>query len=146
MALLTDLLRGKMKFIWSSSCQLASENVKSLLCAAPVLLAPCFDKTFTLHVDASKVGAGAVLQQSDEEGVEHAISFFSKKFNSYQRHYSTVEKEALALSWALQHFSVYLNSSAPIVIYTDHNPLTFFNSLQQESPSSVLEGRCLCRF
>ncbi len=71
---------------------------------------------------------------------------FSKKFNSYQRHYSTVEKEALALIWALQHFSVYLNSSAPIVIYTDHNPLTFFNSLQQESPSSVLEGRCPCRF
>ncbi len=53
------------------------------------------------------------------------MSFFSKKFNSYQRHYSTVEKEALALIWALQHFSVYLNSSAPIVIYTDHNPLTF---------------------
>ncbi len=62
MAPLTDLLRGKTKFIWSSSCQLASENVKSLLCAAPVLLAPCFDKTFTftLHADASNVGAGAV--------------------------------------------------------------------------------------
>ncbi len=60
MAPLTDLLRGKTKFIWSSSCQLASENVKSLLCAAPVLLAPCFDETFTLHADASNVGAGAI--------------------------------------------------------------------------------------
>ncbi len=123
---LTDLLKGKVKFIWSPSCE-----VKSLLCSEPVLRAPSFDKSFTLHVDASNVGAGAVLQQRDDDGVDHPVSFFfSRKFTSYQRHYSVVEKEALALIWALQHFAVYLNSSAPIVIYSDHNPLTFLNSLQ----------------
>lgn len=127
---LTDLLKGKTKFIWSNTCELVFENVKSLLCSAPVLMAPCFDKPFTLHVDASNVGAGAVLQQSDVDGVYHPVSFFSRKFNTYQCNYSVVEKEALALIWALQHFAVYLNSSAPIVIYTDHNPLTFLNSLQ----------------
>ncbi len=83
-----------------------------------------------LHVDASNVGAGAVLQQSNAEGVNHPVSFFLRNFNSYQRHYSVVEKEALALIWAFQHFAIYLTSSAPIVIYTDHNPLTFLNSLQ----------------
>lgn len=127
---LTDLLKGKTKFIWSANCQRAFDNVKSLLCSAPVLMAPCFDKTFTLHVDASNVGAGAVLQQADADGVNHPVSFFSRKFNSYQCHYSIVEKEALALIWGLQYFAVYLNSSAPIIIYTDHNPLTFLNSLQ----------------
>lgn len=43
--------------------------------------------------------------------------FFSKKFTSAQRDYSTVEKEALALVLSVQHFEVYL----------DHNPLTFLN-------------------
>lgn len=59
-ALLTDLLKGKTRFIWSYSCELAFENVKSLLCSAPVLIAPSFDKPFTLHVDASNVGPSAI--------------------------------------------------------------------------------------
>lgn len=45
---LTDLLKDKTKFIWSSSCASAFENVKSLLCSLPILLAPCFDEPFTV--------------------------------------------------------------------------------------------------
>lgn len=30
------------------------------------------------------------------------------KFNSYQESYSVIEKEALALIWALQYFNVYV--------------------------------------
>ncbi len=49
-----------------------------------------------------------------------------KKFTSYQKQYSTIEKEALALLLALQHFDVYVGGSAiPLLVYTDHNPLTF---------------------
>lgn len=45
--------------------------------------------------------------------------------------YSTVEKEALALVLAIQHFEVYLNSiCGPIVVYTDHNPLTFLDRMR----------------
>ncbi len=75
------------------------------------------------------VGAGAVLLQRDGNSVEHPVSFFSRKFNSYQLNYSVIEKETLALVWALQHFEVYVNSSAPLTVYTDHNPLTFLNSV-----------------
>ena len=126
---LTDLLKAKVKFLWSPECQSAFESVKTLLCASPVLAAPQFDKPFKLHVDASNVGAGAVLLQ-DRSGVDRPVSFFSRKFHSYQRHYSVIEKEALALIWALQHFEVYVNTGNPITIYTDHNPLTFLQSLQ----------------
>ncbi len=125
---LTDLLKAKVKFVWSANCALAFDNVKSLLCSSAVLAAPCFDRSFSLQVDASQVGAGAVLQQGDEEGVVRPVSFFSRKFNSYQLNYSVVEKEALALIWALQHFDVYVSLGQPIVVYTDHNPLTFLNS------------------
>ena len=57
------------------------------------------------------------------------MSFFSRKFSSYQINYSVIEKESLALIWALQHFEVYVDSSVPILIYTDHNPITFLHSL-----------------
>ena len=129
-ASLTDLLKIKSKYIWSTSCQQAFTVVKTLLCSAPVLLAPRLDQPFTLHVDASHVGAGAVLLQADGKGIEHPVSFYSKKFNAYQLNYSVIEKEALALVLALQHFNVYLDSGMPIVVFTDHNPLTFLNSLQ----------------
>ncbi|KAI3352072.1 hypothetical protein L3Q82_020890 [Scortum barcoo] len=73
----------------------------------------------------------AVVQRSLEvEGVDRPICYFSKKFNAHQLNYSTIEKEALALVWALQHFEVYTSSGVgPVVVYTDHNPLTFLCSL-----------------
>ena len=64
-------------------------------------------------------------------GVDCPVSFFSRKFNRYQHNYSVIEKEALGLIWALQHFEVYVGSgSTPLTVMTDHNPLTFLKSLQ----------------
>lgn len=70
------------------------------------------------------------MLQEDDQGVVRPISFFSKKFNRYQFNYSVIQKEALALIWALQNFEVYVGGGAPLVVYTDHNPLTFLRSLR----------------
>lgn len=127
---LTSLVSPLVPFVWSADCQTAFESVKALLCNSPVLAAPCLDKPFTLEVDASGVGAGAVLLQQDAEGVDHPVCYFSKKFNPAQTRYSTIEQEALALLLALQFFEVYLGSSTePVVVYTDHNPLVFIKRM-----------------
>ena len=102
---------------------------------APVLAAPQWDKEFRLEVDASLVGAGAVLLQADGAGLNKPVCFFSRKFNSHQLNYSVIEKETLALVWALHHFDVYVGSGT-VVVYSDHNPLTFLSNLQ--SPSQRL--------
>ena len=82
-------------------------------------------KGIKLAVDASNVGAGAVLLQEDGNGVDHPVCYVSKKFNKHQKTYPTVEKECLSLILALQYFEVYLtSSSSPIVVFSDHNPLT----------------------
>ncbi len=45
-----------------------------------------------------------------------------------------MEKEALALVLTVQHFKVYLRSSAsPIVVYTDNNPLVFLHRMKNHS-------------
>ncbi|KAM8771398.1 retrovirus-related Pol polyprotein from transposon 297 [Acanthopagrus schlegelii] len=132
---LTNLLKAKMKYVWSAECQSAFENVKALICNAPVLAAPQWDRAFKLEVDASAVGAGAVLLQADDLGVDKPLCFFSRKFNRHQLNYSVIEKETLALILALQHFNVYVSSS-PVVVFKDHNPLTFLSSLQ--SPNQRL--------
>ncbi len=123
---LTSLLSPSCPFEWNDACQTAFDNVKALLCNAPVLVAPDCAKSFTLEIDASLVGVGAVLIQEDARGIEHPVCFFSRKFNKHQLNYSTIEKETLALLMALQYFDVYISSSnMPVTVFTDHNPLVF---------------------
>ncbi len=104
-------------------------------------------------MDASQVDAGAVLMQEDDLGVERPVSLFSKKLNPCQLSYSVIEKETLALIMALKHFDVYVSGSAPVVVFIDHNPLTFLNSLQCPNQRLIwwllffavlLFGRSLC--
>ena len=94
----------------------------------------CEKGLFKLAVDASDTGAGSVLMQEDGNGVDHPVSYFSKKFNKYQKNYSTIEKECLSLILALQHFEVYLtSSSSPTVVFSDHSPLTFFHKMKNKN-------------
>ena len=80
---------------------------------------------------------GPVLMQSDDQGVVRPVSFFSKKFNRHQLNCSTIEKEALPLVWALQHFDVYMGGGVhPVVVYSDHNPLNFLHSALSRAPES----------
>ena len=106
---LTFLLGKKAKFVWARECQIAFDKLKGILVNQPVLMAADFSKPFKIATDASDVGVGAVLLQEDEEGVEHPVVYFSKKLNKHQRVYSTIEKEALSLILAVEHFEVYMS-------------------------------------
>ena len=100
---------------------------------SPILITPDYEKQFKLYVDASDVAAGSVLMQ-EKNGIDHPISYFSKKFTKSQRNYSTVEKECLALLLSLQHFDVYLSTTVhSILVFTDHNPLIFINKMKNKN-------------
>ena len=131
---LTQLLKKTRKFVWSDDCEKSFVKLKAILKSSPVLQAPDFYSQFKLAVDASNAAAGAVLLQEGNDGIDHPICYFSRKFNKNQRNYSTVEKECLALILALQHFEVYVTSSSfPIIVYSDHNPLVFLHKLRSKN-------------
>lgn len=131
---LSSLLSPKVPFKWSPECEHSFNSAKLLLCTAPVLAAPDFSKPFKMEVDASAVGAGAVLLQEDGEGIDRPVCFFSKKFSDCQTRYSTIEQETLALLLALQFFEVYVGSSVvPVVVFTDHNPLIFLHRMYNQN-------------
>ena len=76
---------------------------------------PDYEKPFKLIIDSSDVGTGSVLVQEASDGLDHPVSYFSKKFLKYQQNYS------LGLVLALEHFDVYLGSTPfKIKVYTDH--------------------------
>ena len=130
---LTNLLSKKKTFNWDNECQQAFTKLKAILETTPVLSAPNFNIEFKLYVDASDVGAGAMLVQPDPKGVDKPIAYFSKKFNKHQKNYSVIEKECLALILALQHFEVYVSNTNPVTVYTDHNPLKFISKMKTKN-------------
>ncbi len=131
---LTNLLGKNVKYVWTDQCCEAFDKVKRLLMSYPVLITANYDEQFSLFVDASDVGAGAVLTQLGSDGLDHPISFYSKKFNKHQRNYATIEKECFSLILALQHFDVYINvTKHPVLTFTDHNPLVFINQMKNKN-------------
>ena len=113
--------------MWSAEAERAFVDLKSRLASKPILKPPDYNRPFFVAVDASQVCVGACLFQMYEE-VEHPVCYYSRKLRIHERRYSTVEKEALALVTAIRTFSVYFGS-APVVVFTDHSPLTFINSM-----------------
>ena len=103
---------------WTDKCEESFVEVKKML-------SNIYHKDFVLQIDASDIGFGGVLLQYDKEEALRPIGYFSKKLLTYQRRYSTIEKEALALIKALEHFEIYMNTGKRIVVYSDHNPLVF---------------------
>ena len=73
--------------------------------------------------DASDYAVGAVLGQRHEKFF-HAIYYASKVLNENQVNYSTIEKELLAIIFALEKFRSYLIGSK-VIIFTNHAALKF---------------------
>ena len=57
---------------------------------------------FFITVDASLVGLGAVLFQMNEENKMKVISYNSRILNTQEQKFSTLDRELLAIVYALQ--------------------------------------------
>ena len=131
---LTSLTSPKVKFVWTADCQRSFEKLKALLTSQPVLKAPDFNKPFAIQVDASDAGIGAVLLQLGDDELPHPVCYMSTKLKAYQKCYSTIEKECLALITAIEKFNVYVNNPTDIIIvFSDHNPITFINKMKNRN-------------
>jgi len=89
-------------------CDGTFELLKGMLVSFPVLYNVNFSLPFTLQVDASDVGVGAVLSQPDEERYDHPVAVFSRKLLPREQKFSVIEKECLAIKLGMEAFSVYL--------------------------------------
>ncbi|KAF0736150.1 Uncharacterized protein FWK35_00026021 [Aphis craccivora] len=116
---LTSLLAKGTKWRWSEIEQEAFRKLKESLVSAPRLCPPLPGKQFNLQTDASEVGVGAVLFQRGESGDRKIISYASKKLNPAQGRYLAVERECLAIVWAVDRFRPYLESGK-FMLFTDN--------------------------
>ena len=126
---LNQLTQKDIPFVWNTNCELAFEVLKEQL-VSPVLGFPNLDGDYILYTDASDVGVGAVLAQENEQGDIYVISYASKAFSGSEKHWTTTEKEAYAIVWALQYFHPYVYGRK-VTIYTDHKALKWLRDIKQ---------------
>lgn len=131
---LNDLTRKRSIFIWQETHQKAFEALKKALISPPILSYPDMGKEFILFVDASKDAVGAALCQKYDD-IYKPISYASKCFTKGELNKSTIEKELLAIHFAIKHYRPYLFGTS-FTIKSDHKPLTYLFALRD--PSSKL--------
>ncbi|GKF41695.1 reverse transcriptase domain-containing protein [Tanacetum coccineum] len=116
-------IKGNTPFIFSDECIQAFQTLKNKLIEAPILIAPDWDFPFELMCDASDFAIGSVLGQHHEKHFR-PIHYASKIMNEAESHYTTTEKEMLAVVYAFEKFQSYLILNKSIV-YTDHSALKY---------------------
>ena len=125
---LSDLTKKGMpnRVSWGEVQEKAFVTLQKALLSRPILKLPDYSKPFVLETDASNVGVGASLMQKYEDKL-HPIAFASKKLTAAERKYSTLEKECLAIVWAVKKYKLFL-AGTKFVLQTDHKPLSYLNS------------------
>ena len=116
--------QDKAKWKWGPEQDTAFENLKKALASPPILGYANYSLPFELHTDASQLGLGAVLYQS-QQGQKRVISYASRGLSKAERNYPVHKLEFLALKWAItEKFHDYLYGNT-FTVYTDNNPLTY---------------------
>ena len=109
------------------------------LCSAPVLTYyDSYPATSTiLQSDASRKGVGAWIRQIDSNGEERIVAMASRSLTDTESRYSNIERECLAVMFALEKFEYYLLGRHTLV-ETDHSPLEqIFKKNIAEAPSRL---------
>lgn len=131
---MTGLLRKDQPFNWTQNCEEGFEILKKSLTSTPLLSYPDFNKPFIVTTDASNFAVGAILSQGTIP-LDKPICYASRTLNRAESRYSTIEKELLAVVYALALFRPYIYGRK-ITIVTDHKPLLWVMNLKD--PSSRL--------
>ena len=126
---LNQMLKGKSeKLDWTDEARKAFEKIKLALASKPILKLPDPSKTFVIRSDASSVGLGAILLQYTDD-VAFPISYAGRTLLAAERNYSTIERECLAIVWAIDKFKYYLTGKM-FNLEVDHKPLIYLNKFK----------------
>ena len=140
LALLYKLLNKKQHWIWGTEQQQAFREARALLQADSLLAHYDPSKPLVVACDASQYGIGAVLSHVLDDETERPVAYVSRTLSTAEKHYSQLEKEALAIIFAVKKFHYYIYGRS-FAIESDHRPLMFLfgerNGIPQMASSRI---------
>ena len=123
------LTQKGIPFSWNDKCKESFKMLKECLVSTPVLSYPRFGQAapeFVLKTDASALGIRAVLEQGNQ-----VIAYQSRALTRAEQQYSVIQRECLAIIFALKQFKHYL-LGRQFKIFTDHAPLQWLAAQKME--------------
>ena len=122
---LTELItKGKPNnVVWAAECDQALKRIQEMFSKEPILVLPNLSEMFVVRTDASDTGIGAVLLQ-ERDDILMPCAYVSRKLLDREQKYPIIERECLAIVFALNKFAKYLMLNT-FIIETDHKPLLF---------------------
>ena len=93
-------------------------------------------KRLGVSADASAYGVGAVLFNIESNGIEKPIYYASRVLFGAETNYSQIEKEGLAIVFAMRRFQQYLEGRH-FIIFTDHRQLLKIFSQNETTPTTT---------
>ena len=129
---LCNLLAKDVPFTWSQACEAAFDKLKTMLVSSSIMRSPNWNLPFEIMCDTSDYAIGAVLGQREDKKA-FVIYYASKTLDSSQENYTTMEKEFLAVVFALEKFRSYIVGSS-VTIFIDHAVLKYLLFKQNTKP------------
>ena len=120
---LNKLLSKNKKWCWTKECDNAFNKIKKCLLSDLPLAHYDLKKELIVASDASDYGIGAVPLHKFEDGVTKPIAHASRALLPMERNYSQIEKEGLAIMYAVKKFHRFIHGRT-FVLQTDHKPLS----------------------
>ncbi|GFU01830.1 retrovirus-related Pol polyprotein from transposon 17.6 [Trichonephila clavipes] len=114
---LSNLSKKSTAWKWSEIEQQAFQTLKQCLITLPILRQVDPKKTFIIRTDASSYALGAVLLQGESPTDEQPVEYASRLLSSAEKNYSTTEREALAVVWALNKCRIQSFSSSSHAVF-----------------------------
>lgn len=108
LAPLHQLLRKDTKWMWTHNQEEAFKQAKSFLHSKSLLTRYDENKPLIIAGDASSYGLGAVLSHRMDDGSELPVAYASRTLSPAEKKYSQLEKEALAIVFAVRKFHDYI--------------------------------------
>ena len=127
------LLQKNHRWTWGPSQQRAFQHAKDRLLSSSLLAHYNDQQPLLLAADASPYGLGAVLSHTMADGSERPIAYASRSLTATERHYSQLDKEALAIIFAVTRFRQYL-LGRHFTLLSDHKPLLYLLSPDKPVP------------
>ena len=112
-----NLLRGNKKFEWTGDCEQAFQALKAHMAQPPILSKPIEGETLFIYLAITEVAASAVLVR-EEEGVQKAVYYVSKRLIGAELRYPPIERLAYCLILASRKLRPYFQAH-PITVLTD---------------------------
>ncbi|KAK3559268.1 hypothetical protein QTP86_009932 [Hemibagrus guttatus] len=133
---LSALTKGNIAgFHWGPEAELAFNKLKCRFTSAPILILPNPEIPFTVEVDASDVGVGAVLSQRGADNKLHPCAFLSHRLTPTKRNYHVGDRELLAVKVALEEWRHWLEGAKhPFQVLTDHKNLEYIQQAKRLNP------------